>query len=353
MSQIRPYSRRPSRRQGFTLIEILIAVGLFLVLLAIILVPLNQAFKVFNVGRTSIALQNAADTTVKTIAADLRGAVVVFPNDELPGITDRAPYKNPLYALTPANACPGAGCSNAPYMIDLDPNSTGDSSDSCANRRKFRVGNSARVDFLLPVRNSNDGSVVSPVKPEIYVVSYFTQRQKAIKEPSESFEEYENPIAVYRAKTLYQKSDGDPKTGLNTTNTRYGSGGCDSDWLRQIPATTKAQASATGGPPYRAAEAQIPTDADTDERSMVTPRDTAVSTRFVFDPAFPNNINRATMQPDLNFACEDSDGNGVIDRVTISLTLVQYEDAGSDGKVTGQRVTATQIVNLSNARFGV
>ena len=316
MSQKQPYLRRSSRRQGFTLIEILIAVGLFLVLLAVILVPLNQAFKVFNVGRSSIALQSAADNTVKTIAAELRGAVVVFPNEDLPGVTDRAPHQMKTPALS--------GQSLPPFFQN--------GGATCAEAR--RVGNPARIDFILPARAA-DGSIASPVKPQKSVITYFARRL----DKTATFDIYSNPVVIYRAQTLYEDATGATVTKMNTGSTRYQTSGCNSDWLRQDAAAAMT----------KPAEPQIPTNDDNDDLlSLVSPRDMALNVRNPTEALISK-----TMQPDLNFACEDSDGNGVIDRVTISLTFVQYEEGGSAGKNAGQRVTATQIVNLSNARFGV
>lgn len=332
----RPYSSvstaRHSRRAAFTLIEIMLALTLFLVLLAVIFVPLNQAFQVFNAGRTSSALQAAADSTVKTIATELQSAVAVYPNADLPGITDRAPY-----AVT-------ADVSAPPYF----------QATACSGTR---VSNPARIDFVLPQRSA-DGTVSAPVKAQRYIITYFVQRQKAIAQPNSAFDEFSNPLGVYRAQTLYQTSAGATVASMNTASSRYASSGCDAGWLSEISAISRENSTATN--PFRPAEAQIPTDATataTDERTLITPRDMAVNFRYN-DQAFPKDYGKALIQPDLTFSCEDTDSNGVIDRVTIALTLVQYDESNGgrvrvDGQYPGQRVTAVQVVNLPNTRFGV
>ncbi|HEX8551414.1 MAG TPA: prepilin-type N-terminal cleavage/methylation domain-containing protein [Abditibacteriaceae bacterium] len=318
MRQTRRYSSQ--RNHGFTLIEIMIALSLFLVLLAVIFIPLNQAFQVFNAGRTSIALQGAADNTVKTIAAELQGAIAVYPNSELPGITDRQPYST-------------TGSSRAPYF----------DTTACSGGR---VSNTARIDFLLPMRDPNTGTVGSPIRPENYVVTYYAR----LFTPADGFSTFTNPIGIYRAQMPYQEKDGTPLQKMNllsadnpTRKDRYEqtpAGVCDADWL--------VQTSVAGSPPTPQISSLTGDSSDgvPGSEALITPRDMGV-----------NLVDMTIMQPDLNFTCEDVDSNGVIDRVTITLTLVQYEggDGGrkQNGQLLGQRVTASQVVNLPNTRLGV
>lgn len=310
-------STRANRRAAFTLIEILLALSLFMVLLAVIFVPLNNAFQIFNSGRTSIALQGAADSTVQTIAAELKGAIAVYPNDNMPGITDRSPYSTSGVSVPPYYE--GAACSAT------------------------RVSNISRIDFILPRRSS--GTVDNPVKAERYLVTYYARRFNAYSSSTDPFDRFSNPIGLFRAQTPYvNNSDNSAITSddlLYTDDTRYG--GCSatkSKWLAQ----STYGANDHPAEPVVGSLAADSADGVPGSDTLVSPRDMSLSI-----------IDTNTMQPDLNFTCEDTDGNGVIDRVTISLTLIQYEEgnSGRNGQPSGQRVSASQVVNLPNTRLGV
>lgn len=310
-----------ARRAAFTLIEVLLALSLFMVLLAVIFVPLNNAFQVFNAGRTSIALQGAADSTVKAIAADLQGAVAVFPNDNMPGITDRLPYSSV------------SGISRPPYF-----------SNSACTIESARVANVSRIDFVLPTRNT-DGAISNPVKSQPFLVSYYARRFKAYSTPTDAFDPYSNPIGLYRAQMPYLNNSDNPLVTtddvLFTDDTRYsGCTAAKSKWLVQSAKVTDVKPAE----PELASSVGDTTDGVPGGDTLVSPRDMGISV-----------LDTTTMQPDLSFQCEDTDSNGIIDRVTISLTLVQYEEgnSGTNGQPAGQRVTATQVVNLPNTKFGV
>jgi len=55
--------------------------------------------------------------------------------------------------------------------------------------------------------------------------------------------------------------------------------------------------------------------------------------------------------PDNTFICEDTNGDGKIDRVTITMTLGAFDAVGagtSEGRSTDQRIRITQTVDLLN-----
>ena len=319
---------KASRHHGFTLLEVLLALSLFLVLLAVIFVPLNNAFQIFNAGRTSIALQGAADATVKKVAEELKGAIAVFPNDNLPGITDRLPYSTV------------DGTSYPPYYP----------TNACASE-SARIANTSRIDFILPNRTSV-GAVSNPITRAPYLVTYYARRYKAYKAPTENaepFDRYSNPIGMFRSQMPYYDSALGSPVLMLTDDTRYS--GCTvakDKWLMHTPAN----------PPTQPLEPIFITPSNTSlnvakdtadqgvqgDDTLVSPRDMGLGM-----------ANLSTMQPELSFQCEDTDSNGIIDRVTISLTLVQYEDgnSGTNGRPAGQRVTATQSVYLPNTKSGV
>ncbi len=123
----------------------MVALGLMLLLLAIIFVPLNQAFNFFRIGQARTALQQAARLTASNIEEDLRHAIHVYPNAELPGVTDRYPYKNPN---------PDPDAKDAPYINNTSCDDT--------NGKNDRVSNTSRIDILLPELDA-DGNPVNPI----------------------------------------------------------------------------------------------------------------------------------------------------------------------------------------------
>jgi prepilin-type N-terminal cleavage/methylation domain-containing protein len=331
-----PMTRRSLRRgAGFTLIEVMVSLGLLLVMLAIIFVPLTQAFEVFNIGRTSTALQQSADQTVKLIAADLQRAIAVYPNDALPGITDRPPYSSDG-SLTRPFFNTGTAC--------------GPTND--------RVSNTARIDFLVPERYANPlivgteiGSVGATLTPAKYIVTYYARLYK-----DGAFDAFSNPIVIYRAQMPYQLSNGNAITNtMNVSSTRYNAGGTNCErakWLFQAPAVVAVTASDPEEPVRPALEALSINTANgptgvQGSHSLVTPLNMAISAIKLGDGQ--------AMRPDLTFSCEDVNSDGIIDRVRIRLTLSQYEEGntGRNGEPSEQKITATQVVDLPNVKIAV
>jgi prepilin-type N-terminal cleavage/methylation domain-containing protein len=315
-------SRRSRKRaSAFTLIEMLIALSIFSLMLVIIFVPLNQAFLVFNLGRSNIGLQQAAQQTLNTLEAELVRATHVFPNDDLPGVTDRPPYSLP------------GGVSAPPYY-----NGT-----ACDNTK--RVGNVSRLEFLVPEIDPADrGRVKNPVRPEKYVVAYYARRLNT--DSVIPFDPYSNPVVLYRAQMPYAYKNGNrypADTGqplkVDTTPGRYASGTCDdgSKWLTHDAKNEPMHLSDLAKDTNPSITGQDVVGSHT----LVTPRDMQLP---VANPA-------VSLNPNISFFCEDVNGDGKIDRVTINLVVTQFDEgSGRNGRAGQQEVRMSQVVDLPNIR---
>ena len=342
----RQSARNASARRGagFTLIEITIAISLFLLLLTIVFVPLNQALTVFNVGRSQISLQRAAQQTMSQIESELKKATFVYPNADIPGITDAAPYS---YTIPPS--------SQPPYY----------SGTACTGTR---IANTSRLDFLVAKTGAN-GSIEIPVKPEKYVVTLYARRLNTKTDPTD-FDPFDNPVVLFRAQSPYKNDSGTSMIGMNVTSTRYpnaaGSGCNNAGWLTQgakddftkDPVTGK-RTPATSGNLANPDEPDLQTLSEADagtvagSHNVITPRGIALPV----PQAQIDENSQKSYKPDLSFQPADSDGDGKIDRVTVNLTLEQYEQSnngGGSGNSNGiprsRQVHLSQVMDLPNIR---
>ena len=311
-------SARASTR-GFTLLEVLVTLALMAIMLAIVFVPLNSAFNIFQIGNSRNDLQLATRQTLSQLDSDLRKAVYVFPNSTLPGVTDKAPFNGAPYFK-------GAACD--------DTN---------------RVSNVGRIDMLLPLHDDEifpvpspapNGSVVSPLRPAYYLVTYYVR----LAEPTKAYDALSNPLYLFRAKMPYRNSDPAQNfTNINVGSTRYGAScnAATSGWLTQdanrMPNLETYTLDATGSTPEIAGS-----------HTLASPRDLSL-------PPMSDDTANLDLRPrGTSFICEDTNGDGKIDRVTVNLTLVQYDTASvggsSSGKPTYQQNAATDVVNLVNVR---
>jgi len=78
---------RSLRRGAFTLVEIMVALAIFLAMMVIIFMPLNMGLNLFGVGKSRTLLLQAAQTTLDDMEGELRKAITVFPNAAIDGIT--------------------------------------------------------------------------------------------------------------------------------------------------------------------------------------------------------------------------------------------------------------------------
>lgn len=319
----RSSARASTRSRGFTLLEVLVTLALMAIMLAIVFVPLNSAFNIFQIGNSRNDLQLATRQTTSQLESDLRKAVYVFPNSVLPGVTDKAPYNGepPYFATT---ACTGA-----------------------------RVSNTSRIDMLLPLHDDEifptptpaaNGSVVSPLRPAYYVVTYYAR----LDNPSNPYDALSNPLYLFRAKMPYKNSDGTPFTNIDVSSGRYDTSTCSASttnsnslWLTQ-----DAQRRLNLQDFSANVDASATTPEITGSHTLASPRDLNLP---------PMNEDGNDLRPrGTSFISEDTNGDGKIDRVTINLTLVKYDTASvggsAEGKPTYQQNAVTDVVNLVNVR---
>lgn len=304
-------ARAGSTPGAFTLVEVLVALAVLVLMMAIILVPINMGLNVFHIGKARSEVQQANQLVLNQLAAELKSAVFVFPNEQMPGITNKAPY------LTNGGK---------PYY---DPAGSG-----------TPVDNTARLDFLLPAVAAN-GSILTPPQANNYVVTYYAR--KLDDDTTKPYDIFSNPIVLWRAQYPYSP---DPSgaaltTPANLTNTRYSNWTDNANkWLLQYDGEPNlSPAPSMGLPDFCNQDVNAASAAS---QTLITPRDMALVASSA-DAATP------FYQPDSSFVCDDANGDGKIDRVTMSLKLLKYDSiAAADDK--SQQIRSTQSVALPNIK---
>ncbi len=385
--------RRATRRSAFTLIEIMVALSIFLVMLAIIFVPLNLGLNLFSIGRTRANVLQAAQTTLDDMEGELRKAIVVFPNAALPNVTytvDSAGVKTLKAPYGPTSAINPEG---HPYLrVYASGYGVCDANDPT---KAEYVDNPHRLDFLLPdTFNNGDEQVqaVMPLRAAPYLVSYYYRRQNA----GVNADPFDNPIMLYRAQMPYRENNGtivrttpnDPTTGRNVnllpiaqrvdaTNTdspRYpdptdttacGSAAVKTNrgsfWLKQLYVPTDTTIGPLNEPNLEplAADSTVAPPVNGSHTAML-PKGIALVTRNAFTAA-------PDYTPDTTFYCADTTGDGKIDQVTISLVLGSFDDnsadrsnsqssdragdsATSNSGINSQRIRQSRVITLANVR---
>ena len=352
--------RRTSARQGFTLIEILVALGIFSILLTIILVPLNMGVNMTRIGSARADTQQAAQTTMNRITAELRGATYVFPNEPMPGITDKAPYTNNVPITTPPTTL------GFPYFRALNG-----TEDVCGATRPRPFANTSRLEFLRPTM---------PGEKPHSITSFYAARSN-ISQPwyentPEAYDAELNPIVLYAAQIPFERTDpngsaflvsGKPNALVGSDRlpdpAQCTSSGADINqgarWLMHTGAGEPELARISG----KNADALNP--GLQDDLGGTAPTDPASNTRatplgvglYAPDadkPADSTDLskNQRGFTPATTFICEDTNQNGIIDRVTVTLVMGKYDGGGAENRA--QSVRLTQTVDLPNveSRFG-
>jgi len=288
-------STRNRRRSAFTLVEVLVALGIMMLLLVIILVPVNMGLDMFHIGKARAEVTQANQLVINQLASELKQAVYVFPNEEMPGITSKAPYT--------AN-------DGKPYFDPTIP--------VVADRE---VSNTARIDFLLPA--TNNGSITTPLQPTSYLVTYYARRLK--EDLTQPYDAFSNPVVLWRAQYPYSYNNTNPTTVANLGSTRYSS--VSPGWLAQ-----------RSGEPNLVNFCNQPITAS---HTALMPNDMALV-------ASSAALSTPFYQPDSSFTCDDSNNDGKIDRVTMSLLMAKYDSIGAQSR--SQPIRLTRTVELPNVK---
>ena len=337
-------------RRGFTLIEVMVALAILSLLLVIMFVPLNLGVNMTQIGTANADTQQAAQTTMNRIVKEISRATFVFPNQRMVGITDKAPYTNNLPTGSPA------GTVAAPYYAT----NTG-STDVCSPLTT--VENTSRLDFLLP-RYDEDSAVADRRTKGYSIVTYYARRENPTAAAS-NYDAETNPLGLYRARIPFKSNDGTLFPNPSNTsapnalvdNRRYPSAtDCGSDaatynsgarWLVQNQYNEPLLGAVNGD---QIGSGTPGTDTVPFSDSRITPKGVGLYAPAAapLDPI----TSPPSFKPETTFICEDTNNNGVIDRVTITLVLGKYDSNGAQNRA--QTVRLTRVVDLPNTetRFG-
>ena len=370
---ISPRRSRQTRR-AFTVLEVMVALGILAILLVIIVLPLRLAFDSLNTGNAQTLTQSSLDNTMTQFETDFRQAVYVFPNARVPGITDKAPYNGQL-----------------PYYLSTDPTDTKEPGKgtpaipngiACSASKKIGGwSNPARID-MIQVRRDANGNVITPLAPSYNIVTYYARRQQL----NADYDPVDNPIVMYRAEYPafgLKTSDGSP-AALQVTSTA-GAFNAPIDFVRVADCTSAAATNRSSSwlshnvygeadllPLTKITQADVPSGTNgfnianqqsSYSHTLAIPRGLALATsngyriaQGKFAPVAPvaDNQPEAPLVPDTTFTCADTNGDGKIDRVTIHLELASFS-VGAQGELknnqpVGTVLPATRTVNLPNIR---
>ena len=359
--------RRTRRsRHAFTLVEVLVALGILAILLVIIVLPLRLGFDSFNAGNAQSLTQSALQATMTDMEKDIRQAIYVFPNARVLNVTDQAPYNK-----------------TAPYFRSIQSGDTGDptaasTAKACgttsATQTSQHWSDPARLD-MVQVRRDAQGDVLTPLKPSYTIVSYYARRQQLDK----AYDPIDNPVVMYRAEypAFAVRSDGTP-VPLKVTDVTDAFN-AKIDFTRNVDAAT---CSSVGAEANRSAlwltnnvfgeanllpltnpnvnTATFPDVAANAAYShtLAIPRGLALQASRAFRATIPvptdfDPANEAPLVPDSSFVCTDTNNDGKIDRVTISLALASF-DVGAQGQLDqnfqpkGTVLRGTRTIDLPN-----
>jgi prepilin-type N-terminal cleavage/methylation domain-containing protein len=384
---------RRMRHSAFTLIEVMVALTIFAIMMAIIFVPLNMGLNLFHIGKTRAELLQAAQDTLDKMERELRKAVYVFPNEALPGVTDRAPYQiNDVDSGgQPINP------EGKPY-VRVSGSGMGVCNVQSRAQAEY-VNNPSRLDFLLPNNFYSGSEQLQPVLPLSagpYLVSYYYRRlamQRDMNEDGDLLDPedqigpdpFDNPIVLFRAQMPYREHNGStvldsgnrnvnllPANIGNTQPARYQKpsdplfstfcGGSalstnrGSYWLNQLAPMNEPNLEPLCKDSNAFSGGSLSPDVP-GSHTVMLPRGVSLVARNAYGAASPPDFT-----PDTTFRCADTDGDHKIDVVTINLAVSSYDENGADrsngrgndrptsAAANDQRVRLSLSVSLPNAK---
>ncbi len=353
--------RRARRvRHAFTLIEVLVALGILAILLVIIVLPLRLGFDSFNRGNAQNLTQSAVQATLTDMGNDIRDSVYVFPNSRVAGVTNQVPYTdNSSDMMRPPNGWT-AHDARLPYYFSTDNTKLGEPTDVACSAKASNGVNPADLD-MIQVRRDGNGNVLTPLAPSYNIVSYYARRQQLDK----PYDPVDNPIVMYRAEYpafgIFTDANGavrplplevvapanafNAKLDIPRINFRFPAiaaecGPADSAktnrsslWLSHnyfgernlLPLTEVGKAGAPNQ--YQPANNYAVAPASYSQ-TLATPRGLALEANNANRSLGPVADAQGSLVPDTAFTTTDTNGDGKIDRVSISMGLASY-DAGA------------------------
>ncbi len=373
------YRNLPSRRfrrsrHAFTLVEVLVALGILAILLVIIVLPLRLGFDSFNKGNAQTLTQSALQATMTDMEKDFRQAVYVIPNARVQNVTSEEPYKTtnnlsglPYYLSTDATDTgePGKGTPGNPNGIACSANSKSWSNPSTVS--------------MIQVRRDATGNVLTPLAPSYNIVTYYPRRQQLGK----PYDPVDNPIVMYRAEypafgILTASGSPDPlkvQSPAGAFNAKAdfrritsADAVCTSDaaianrsslWLSHnfygeadlLPLTEVGK---TGVPNTFQPTTNYTIASASYSHTLAIPRGLALEASNGYRALGPAADAGGALVPDTSFTTTDTNKDGKIDRVTISLGLASFE-VGAQGQLDpvtqqpkGTVLRGTRTIDLPN-----
>ncbi len=368
--------RKVQRRSGFTLVEILVAVSIMSLLLAIILVPLRLGFETYHIGTARSGLQQEMQLTMQQISKDFKRANFVFPNSRISGISDNTANLASDCALAPypSNGTNGnTDWKRLPYIrSDVAPGATSDpalSGIGITSNSVKAISNPSRIDMLLLGRNNGRASQVG----EDYVVTYYPRRLDI----SKRYDVIDNPIVLFRAQYPYRRLEGmvpntsfkdQPAKDSPSSPSPPTSINVETDWTKLPAALVSGSNDAiinrnflwithnffgeANLQPLCIDASETPSTTGNQVAEDVIGSHTLITPRGMqlVAPSAPAG-GAGSYIPELSFVESTSDGKR-IDRITVNMTLAQYDQIGAaavNGQGKAQRVPVSQTFDLPNA----
>ena len=309
-----------------------------------------------NLGKGQADVQGATQEVIDQMRSDLTHAIYVFPNAQVPPVTTTIPYYS---SETASSYGPYLQMNLVDTVTSASPQS-GATSGICG-ASNGGVSNLSRLDMILAKTDGN--SLLTPVQPSYYIVSYYSRRRDVTK----PYQPIDNPIVLYRAQIPYYSPDPanpgyltttgtvdstDNNVNADTSNNRYGSY-CNNQgswWLAQsewgepnLEPLTMVHGNgieASAFTIYGSHASMLPTD-----MGMMTDADYRGWDANTSPPGFVTHY----IPPKSTFVCVDSNGDGVIDQVRLSV-LLQNTTQMSSTSVNGTQINLPQVVDLPNVR---
>ena len=378
---LRPQNPRRSRH-AFTLVEVLVALGILAILLVIIVLPLRLGFDSFNAGNAQSLTQSALQATMTEMEKDFRQAVYVFPNAQVVGVSDKPPYGT-------------AGAPNSPYYLSTDVTDIGEPGKGTAgNPNGIACSTAAKLWpnpstlSMIQVRRDSSGNVLTPLAPSYNIVTYYARRQ----ELSKPYDPIDNPVVMYRAEypafgldvdgTPFPLQVQTPTGALNApidfVRITPGGGTCGTNgaqlnrsslWLSHnvygeadlLPLTRLGNGTDADAATFDPATG-FNTQGSSYSHTLAIPRGLALQASNAyriatgaFQPATTAAATdpEAPLVPDTSFTCTDTNRDGKIDRITISLGLASFQ-VGAQGELDqnfqpkGTVLRGTRTIDLPN-----
>ncbi len=354
-------NKTTSRQGAFTLVEMLVAIAVLSILLAVVFVPLRLAISSYHIGSSRNTTQNAAQATLDQMERDFRRAAYVFPNTAIAGITDKAPY---------TDTAP-KGNNGLPYVRSTDKTDIFTNTDRSKDVPQHGVcergtnsvawGNTSRVDMILVKRNA--AGVVLPIQTGDTVVTYYPRRLDV----TQPYSPVDNPVVLFRAEFPYRGTVNGftaPRTNADTSPQRFPSTTCTAKSDPDLNALWLAH-NAYGEANLEPLCVPATTPDNDGVHTLAIPRGIGLvgSQAYKVDPQTTTDIvgsydptkGEAPLVPDTSFQLSDTNGDGKIDQVAVSLALETFDvnqgsAVGTKGQPTGQIVRARRVFDLPNVR---